>query len=137
MKKKLLLLGGTSISRQIVYAAHEMGLLVYVTDYNEDSPCKKIADKSFMVSCTDIDAVVQLIREYDIDGVIMGYADILMPSYVKICEKAGLPCYANLHAVEVTSDKSKFKTCCREHGIPVVPEYSFDDVEKGNVIYPW
>lgn len=136
MKKKLLLLGGTSISRQIVYAAHEMGLLVYVTDYNEDSPCKKIADKSFMVSCTDIDAVVQLIKEYDIDGVIMGYADILMPSYVKICEKAGLPCYANLHAIEVTSNKSKFKSCCREHGIPVVPEYSFDDVEKGNVIYP-
>lgn len=136
MRKKLLILGGTSISRQIVYAAHEIGLDVYVTDYNEDSPCKKIAEKSFMVSCTDVDAVVQLIKDEKIDGVIMGYADVLMPSYVEICRKAGLPCYANLHAIEVTADKAKFKACCRMHNIPVVPEYSFNDVEQGNVTYP-
>ena len=46
--KKLLILGGTSISSQIVYAAHEMDIAVYVTDYYADSPAKKIADKSFI-----------------------------------------------------------------------------------------
>lgn len=136
MKKRVLILGGTSISRQIVYAAHELDLDVYVTDYNEDSPCKKIAEKSFMVSCTDVDAVVQLIKDENINGVIMGYADVLMPYYVKICRKAGLPCYANLHAIEVTADKSRFKSCCRKYGIPVVEEYSLDDVEKNDVVYP-
>ena len=136
MKKKLLILGGTSISRQIVYAAHEIGLDVYVTDYNEDSPCKKIAEKSFMASCTDVDPVVQLIKDEKVDGVIMGYADVLMPSYVKICEKAGLPCYANLHAIDVTADKAKFKSCCKEFGVPVVHEYTLDDVERNAVNYP-
>ena len=68
--KKLLVLGGTSISKEIVYAAHEMGIEVYVTDYYEDSPAKKIADKSFMVSATDVDAVVDLIKKESIDGVI-------------------------------------------------------------------
>ena len=135
-RKKILLLGGTSISRQIVYAAHELNYDVYVTDYLEDSPCKKIAEKSFMVSCTDVDAVVQLIKSEHIDGVIMGYADVLMPSYVQICEKAGLPCYANLHAIEVTSDKAEFKELCRKFDIPVVPEYSLEDVENEHVIYP-
>lgn len=136
MSKRLLVLGGTSISRQIVYAAHELRYDVYVTDYFEDSPCKKIAEKSFMVSCTDVDRVVQLIKEEHIDGVIMGYADVLMPSYVQICERTGLPCYANFHAIEVTSNKADFKELCRNFDIPVVPEYSIEDVEDGNVAYP-
>ncbi len=130
------MLGGTSISRQIVYAAHELNYDVFVTDYLEDSPCKKIAEKSFMVSCTDVDEVVRLIKNEHIDGVIMGYADVLMPSYVQICEKAGLPCYASSHAVEVTTDKADFKRLCREFDIPVVPEYSVQDVKDNNAVYP-
>ena len=135
-KKKLLILGGTSISRQIVYAAREIGLDVYVTDYLEDSPCKSIADKSFMVSCTDVDAVCQLIKDEGIDGIIMGYADVLLSSYVKICQKAGLPCYANLHAIEMTADKDNFKNLCKKFNIPVVDEYTKEDVENNIVNYP-
>ena len=135
-KKKLLILGGTSISREIVYAAHEIGLDVYVTDYLENSPCKAIAEKSFMVSCTDVDAVCQLIRDEKIDGVIMGYADVLLASYVEICKKSGLPCYANMHAIEMTADKDNFKNLCRKFDIPVVAEYTKEDVENNNVTYP-
>ena len=136
MRKKILILGGTSISRQIVYAAHELNYDVYVTDYLEDSPCKKLAEKSFMISCTDVDNVVRLIKEEKIDGVIMGYADVLMSSYVQICEKAGLPCYANQRAIDITSHKRRFKEYCQEFNIPVVPEYSISDVETGRAIYP-
>lgn len=136
MKKRLLILGGTSISRQIVYAARELDMEVFVTDYLEDSPCKKLADKSFMTSCTDIDAVVELIHREHIDGVIMGYADVLLPYYVQICEKAEIPCYANLHAINITTDKAKFKDLCKEYQVPVVEEYSKEDVETGNIQYP-
>lgn len=136
MRKRLLILGGTSISRQIVYAARDLSMEIFVTDYYPDSPCKKLADKSFMVSCTDVDAVVALIKKERIDGVIMGYADVLLPYYVLICTKAGLPCYANMHAIEVTSDKSHFKELCKQFDVPVVPEYSFEDVLVGKIEYP-
>ena len=136
MKKKILILGGTSISRQILYAAHELGLDVYVADYLADSPCKALAEKSFMVSCTDVDAICQLIKDEGIDGVIMGYADVLLPYYVKICKKAGLPCYANLHAIEMTANKDNFKQLCRNFNVPVVDEYTKEDVDNGSVTYP-
>ncbi|MBR5323649.1 MAG: ATP-grasp domain-containing protein [Muribaculaceae bacterium] len=135
-KKKILILGGTTISKQIVYAAREIGLDVYVTDYYEDSPCKAISDKNFIISCTDVDAVCDLIKKENIDGVIMGYADVLMSAYVKICEKAKLPCYANLQAIETTSNKSTFKNLCKKFNIPVVPEYSINDVNENRVKYP-
>jgi formate-dependent phosphoribosylglycinamide formyltransferase (GAR transformylase) len=58
--KRLLIMGGVPNARDIVKKAHELGVHVMVTDYLEDSPAKKIADESFMVSTTDIDAVVKL-----------------------------------------------------------------------------
>lgn len=134
--KKLLILGGTSISRQIVYAAHEMNIAVYVTDYYTDSPAKKIADKSFMVSAADVDAVVDLIKTEGVDGVITGYADVLLPYYVQICQKANIPCYANMEAIRVTTDKALLKDLCRQHNVPVVPEYTKEEVENDKVVYP-
>ena len=92
-KKKILILGGINFACEIVDEAHKLGLEVYVTDYNADSPAKALADHSFMVSATDVDGVVQLIKEHKIDGVLFGYADVLMSSYVDICQQAGLPCY--------------------------------------------
>lgn len=136
MKKKLLILGGTKISLQILRAAKAMDIIVYVADYNEDSPCKKEADKSFLVSATDVDAIVKIIKEEHIDGVLMGYADVLLDSYVEICHKADIPCYATHKAIDITANKRKFKQYCRAHNIPVVEEYTYDDVENNNVTYP-
>lgn len=135
-QKKLLLLGGTQISLQILQAAKSMGLLVYVADYFENSPCKKYSDKNFLVSATDIDAISKIIEDEKIDGVLMGYADVLMDSYVDICDRTGLPCYANKHAIEITSRKQLFKDYCREFNVPVVPEFSLDDVINDKVTYP-
>lgn len=135
-KKKLLILGGTRISLQILEAAKSMGIQVYVADYNDDSPCKRLADKSFIASATDTDAITEIIKDEKIDGVLMGYADILLNSYVEICEKAGLPCYANHRSIDITSNKRKFKDYCRQYGVPAVEEYDYREVCNGKAKYP-
>lgn len=135
-RKRLLILGGTRISMQILQAAKAIGLEVYVADYNEDSPCKVEADRSYQISATDIAGIVNLIKREQIDGVIMGYADVLLNAYVDICEQAGIPCYANHKAIEITADKLKFKNYCRQYDIPVVEEYTYDDVMEGKVKFP-
>lgn len=135
-QKKLLILGGTRISLQILKAAKEMGLEVYVADYYEDSPCKKFADKSFMISATDVDAIENLIKKESIDGVLMGYADVLLPYYNTICNNAGLPCYSNERAISITTDKAEFKKYCNLYNIPTVQEYTVEDVQNGTVRFP-
>jgi len=107
--KKLLILGGNLFSVEIIKQAQSMGIFVVVTDYYEDSPGKKIADRSFMVSTTDVSAVVNLINEEHIDGMITGFMDSMLPYYQAICNKAHLPCYATKEQIEIATHKAKFK----------------------------
>ena len=106
--KKILILGGTLISCEIIKKAQEMGIFVGVADYNdlENSPGKRIADKDYMVSATD--------------------ADVLLPYYSMICEKTGLPCYGTLEQFEIFTDKDKYKQLLRQYDIPTVKEYVVD-----------
>lgn len=136
MNKKLLILGGIPLSKEIIDQAHKMNVDVYITDYLEDSPAKKFADKSFMVSTTDVDAVVELIQKENIDGVITGYVDMLLPYYVEIAEKSGLPCYATKEQIAITTDKKIFKSKCKEFSIPVVKEYDFYQDQLDEIKYP-
>lgn len=140
--KKLLILGGMQVSCELIRKARELGIYVVVTDYNEveKSPGKKIADQSFMVSATDVDAVVDLIKSEDIDGVMLGFVDILLPYYAQICEKAGLPAYGTKEQFELFTNKDRYKALCRQFNVPTVDEYdvnldSFDESTQG-IEYP-
>lgn len=123
--KRLLILGGIALSCEIVKAAKDMGVYTMVTDYLPDSPAKKIADASFMVSTTDVDALEQLCREQHVDGVLTGYIDLLLPYAEELCRRLNLPFYATAEQLHITMDKRTFKDTCRHYQVPVVEEYEF------------
>ena len=141
--KRLLVLGGSRISCEIVRKAQDLGVYTMVTDwYNEEkSPAKKIADKAFMTSTADIDAMVKLIKDEKVDGILTGFTDSTLPHYAQICEAAGLPCYGTKEQVEILTNKRIYKKICREFGVPVVEEYNIkendlDTEVVNNVKYP-
>lgn len=121
--KKLLILGGTYPSCEIIKQAKKQGVYVLVTDYLEESPGKRIADKSFMVSTIDVKAVVELIKEKNIDGMLNLFIDSMLPYYQSICEKASIPCYATKEQVDISTNKIRFKELCRTFDVPVVEDY--------------
>ena len=63
-----------------------------------------------------------------------GFVDMLLPYYQQICERAGLPCYATMQQIEITTDKIKFKNLCRNFDVPVVEEYELS--QRANFTYP-
>ncbi len=133
--KRLLIMGGMRISCEIVRKAQKMGIVTVVADYYpiEKSPAKVIADEAIEVSVTDVDAVVEVIKEHKIDGVLVGFNDMLLPYYAQICQKAGLPCYGTKEQFETLIAKDKYKALCRQFGVPSIPEY---DINDDHIIFP-
>ena len=127
--KRLLILGGMRFSCEIVNKAKAMGVYTIVADYNkiEDSPGKQIADEAADLSVIDVDAVVAYVKEHNIDGVFVGFNDMLLPYYADICSKAGLPYYGTKEQFETLIAKDQYKALCRQFGVPTIPEYDIND----------
>lgn len=126
--KRLLVMGGTRISCEIIRTAKRLGCFVGVADYYpvSMSPGKQIADVAYQVSTLDTVGMTELIRSEKMDGIITGFSDMLLPYYAEICENCGLPCYGTRQQFELFSQKDLYKSLLREFGIPTVEEYYVD-----------
>lgn len=133
--KRLLIMGGVHFSCEIIRKAQEMGIYVLVADYNkiEDSPGKQIADEAVDLSVVDVEAVVNYVKNNNIDGVFVGFNDMLLPYYADICDKCSLPCYGTKEQFETLIAKDQYKALCRQFGVPTIPEY---DINDKNIKYP-
>ncbi len=124
--KKLIFLGGSGLDACAVKRAHELGLTTIVANkYDTDrSPAKKIADEAWQIDFSDTEKMVSLIKEKHVDGIFVGWTDSHLQHYVKICEKAGLPCCGTAEQFDILSnDKRRFKQACRTYGVPTPYEY--------------
>ena len=126
-KKVLLVLGGFAQVCDIVQNAKEKGVYVIATDYLADSPAKKIADESYMISITDVDGIVRLCKERNVDGVMNYCIDPGQKPYQQICERLGLPCYGTKVQFETMTNKDRFKRACLENGLDVIPGLELDE----------
>lgn len=138
--KKLLIMGGNPETSALVKMANDMGIKTIVTSGRHSDDAKKYAWKAFDIDGMDVSGVIALAREEKADGVLVGVADILVPSYCKVCEALGVPCYATQRIVDVFAFKDVFKSTCETYGIHGIPEYYLDaemrqeDIDK--IVYP-
>ena len=132
----MLFLGGLELEVEAIKKARSMGIRTIVADYYPDAPAKKYADVASMVSATDIDALAELCHNEKVDGVFTGYVDSLLPYYAQLCERVGLPCYGTEETFRIMTDKALFKQACREYSVPVIDEYTDEDVRCGKAVYP-
>jgi len=128
--KKLLILGGNPETTPLVEIANEMGIKTIVTSGRHTDAAKKVAWKAYDVDGMDVPGIIALAREEKVDGVLVGVADILVPSYCKVCDALGLPCYATQEIVDVFAFKDVFKATCERYGVHGIPEYYLDDELK-------
>lgn len=137
---KLLILGGTSASLDIVKTAKSLGFHTIVTDMDNGGPAKEIADEVLQISTTDLNALDIYIKDNSVDGVFCGPSEFNLKNVINLCHKAGLRCYATPEQWEICSNKETFKHYCKLNGVPTAPEYSIEDfsndmIEK-SIEYP-
>lgn len=131
--KRLLILGGTAASYDIVCLAKEMGIYTIVADDRESGVAKDIADEKVIISTTDIDGLAAFVKEKNIDGVFCSPSEFQIQNAMQVCEKTGLPFYATPAQWANCSNKETLKKHCAKAGLPIIPEYHFsnlDDLEN-------
>ncbi len=139
-KKALLVLGAISAMNEIVIDARKAGYYVIVTDYLENSPAKKYADETWMLSIDDVDAIVDKCKERHVDGVMNYCIDPGQKPYQQICERLGVPCVAGYDQFDIMTNKDKFAKCCVDYGLDVIPKYNMyselTDDDYASLEYP-
>jgi biotin carboxylase len=121
MSKKLIILGGNPETAILVNIAMSMGIYTIVIDMGKDSPAKRNADKSYDLDVFEVDKVVQIAIDNNVDGVLVGVADILVKPYKAICDKLNLPCYATEKAVEAFCSKDGYKLYSERYNVQDIP----------------
>lgn len=122
--KKILLLGGSAQQIIAVETAKRLGYFTVLCDYLSDNPGQYVADKFYLVSTTDKNAVLEVAEKENIDGILAYASDPAAPTAAYVAEKMGLP--TNPYpSVEVLCNKDQFRSFLRNNGFnaPVAKGY--------------
>lgn len=129
MKEKLLVLGSSFGSIDIINYAKSQGVWTIVTDnLSEDNSCaKKIADEKWMISTADVDTLEKKCREEGVTSVLCGASEFNIDRLLELTARLNLSCYTTAESWRISRDKYDFKKICRRVGAPVATDYFLSD----------
>lgn len=135
--KRLLLLGGSAQQVIAIKTAKELGYYTILCDYLTDNPGQYEADKFYLTSTTDMDAVLKVAEDEKINGVIAYASDPAAPTAAYVAEKLGLPTNP-YKSVDILCNKDKFREFLRSNGFnaPVSEGYKDKNIQKEHFRLP-
>ena len=137
--KKLMLLGGLRYLLPVIEAAHRLGIYVITCDYLPDNIAHKYSDEYHNVSIVDKEAVLELARKLQIDGIMSFAVDpgVVTAAYVQ--EQMELP--GNPYeSVCILQNKDRFRNFLTQHGFNVPKAKGFASMEDAlaeKYWFPW
>lgn len=140
--KKILLLGGSAQQVIAIETAKKLGYYTILCDFLTDNPGQYSADKFYLISTTDKNAVLKVAMDEKVDGVLAYASDPAAPTAAYVAEKMGLP--GNPYeSVEILCNKDKFRDFLRANNFctPVANGYSdidtaYVDLKNGVYSFP-
>ena len=126
--KKILLLGGSAQQIVAIKTAKRLGYYTVLCDFLTDNPGQYEADKFYLVSTTDKDAVFEIAQKEHVDGVLAYASDPAAPTAAYIAEKLGLPGNP-CQSVEILCNKDRFRKFLLENGFSAPKANGYASVE--------
>lgn len=127
--KKILLLGGSAQQVIAIETAKKLGYYTVLCDYLTDNPGQYHADKFYLVSTTDKEAILNVAVEEEVSGVLAYASDPAAPTAAYVAEKMGLP--GNPYeSVEILCNKDRFRQFLSDHGFNAPAASGYADVEN-------
>ena len=127
--KKILMLGGSMQQIPAIVAAKNMGLYTITCDFLPENPGHKYSDEYHNVSTTDKEAVLDLARTLNIDGIVAYASDPAAPTAAYVSEKMGLPGNP-FDSVEILTQKDKFRDFLSKNGFNTPQAGGYNSYEE-------
>lgn len=140
--KRILMLGGSAQQIVAIETAKRLGYYTVLCDYLPDNPGQYHADKFFLTSTTDKEAVLHVAMEEQVDGVLAYASDPAAPTAAYVAEQMGLP-GSPYRSVEILCNKDLFRKFLSENGFstPKAAGYTnvndaLEDIRNNRYIFP-
>ncbi len=114
-QRKILLLGGSAQQIVAIEVAKKLGYYTVLCDYLPDNPGQEYADKFYLLSTTDKDAILNVAQAEQISGIVAYASDPAAPTAAYVAEKMGLPGNP-AQSVEILCNKDRFRLFLAENG---------------------
>lgn len=127
--KKILLLGGSAQQVVAIETAKRLGYYTVLCDYLTDNPGQYVADKFYLISTTDKEAVLQVAQQEHINGVLAYASDPAAPTAAYVAEQLGLA--GNPYeSVEILCNKDRFRAFLKAHGFCTPEAKGYTDIHE-------
>ena len=127
--KKIMILGASILQVPAIKKAKDMGLYVITVDMDEYAVGFEYADKSYVISTLDQEAVLDVARKEKIDGIMTIASDRPMTTVAKVVEEMNLSGINSQVALNATN-KAIMRKCLQEAGVPVPLFYTLKNKEE-------
>lgn len=115
---KCLVLAGGYDQIALINELKNRGMKVILTDYFENPPAKKFADKHYQVSTLDIDLIKDIAVKENVQLITTACTDQALLTVAKISEEIGLPCYISYEIAKNVTNKLYMKEKFIKGNIP-------------------
>lgn len=123
-QKKILLLGGSAQQVVAIKTAKGLGYYTVLCDYLPDNPGQYVADKYYNASTTDVEAVYQIAKDEQVDGILAYASDPAALPAAIVADRLGLP--ANpVKSVEILGLKYPWRQFLQKNGFACPKNYAF------------
>lgn len=128
--KKLLLLGGLRYLIPVIKEAQKMGHYVITCDYLPENIAHKYSDEYHNVSIIDKDAVLELAKSLNIDGIMSFAVDPGVTTAAYVNEKMNLSCAGPFESIKILQNKGLFRSFLEENNFNVPKSKSYSNIAK-------
>jgi biotin carboxylase len=136
-KPSVLILAASSYQVPIIRKAHEMGFRVVTLDNCPSNPGHLLADASYNIDTTDVEAVLDISRKEKIGGLVAACTDVAVPTSAYVATKLDLPALP-LNGCRILCNKAAFRLFQMQNDYPC-PEWleSVQDDHQVNFDKKW
>ena len=136
--KKLAVIGANAPLIPFYKHARELDIYIIGIAWEEGAVCKKYCDKFYPISFSDKEAVLDICRKENIDGITSFSLESALPTVIYVATHMGLVSN-NMDCLDLTLNKYTMRSAFEKAGIPV-PKYflikSAVELDRIDIRYP-